>query len=53
MLRLGFWTIFAVPVFLIGQLVVLALLLIIVTLNCLDRLTAPRAKRNSGAAAKE
>ncbi|MGF6758980.1 hypothetical protein P3T16_006408 [Paraburkholderia sp. GAS42] len=53
MLRLALWAILAVPVFLVGQLVVLALLLIIVTLNCLDRLTAPHAKRISGAASKE
>lgn len=53
MLRLVLWAIFAVPVFLVGQLVVLALLLIIVILNCFDRLTAPRVKRISGAAAKE
>ena len=53
MLKLALWAIFAVPIFLVGQLVVLALLLIIVTLSCFDRLTAPHVKRISGAAAKE
>lgn len=50
MLRLMLWAIFAVPVFLVGQLVVLALLLIFVTLSCLNKLTKPHVKRISGAA---
>lgn len=50
MLRLTLWAIFAVPVFLVGQLVVLALLLIFITLSCFNKFTTPHVKRISGAA---
>jgi hypothetical protein len=54
MLRLALWTLFAVPVFVVGQLVIFALILIIVTRSGLDRLTAPHVKRiYVTAAAKE
>ncbi|MFM0168213.1 hypothetical protein [Paraburkholderia sediminicola] len=49
MLKLALWAIFAVPVFLAGQLVILALLLIFVTLSCLNKFTTPHVKRISGA----